>query len=59
MTAKWLISRNVCFAKTWQPRSEAGHQVLENWRRYGDFQKFEIFFKLGVALYTSYRQIFH
>ena len=50
MTAKWLKSRNVCFAKTWQPRSEAGHQVLENWRRYGDFQKFEIFFKLGVAL---------
>ena len=23
--------------------SEAGHQVLENWRRYGDFQNLKVF----------------
>jgi len=54
MTVKWLKKKNIVrFAKIWKPpRQHFGFS--EDWRNFGNPQKFGKFLKLGVALILRY-----
>ena len=47
------VKKIVCFAKIWKPpRQHFG--FFEDWRNFGNLQKFGKFLKLGVALILRY-----
>jgi len=54
MTVKWLKKKNIVrFAKIWKtPRQH--FSFSEDWRNFGNPQKFGKFLKLGVALILRY-----
>jgi len=52
-TVKWLKKKIVCSAKIWKPpRQHFG--FFEDWRNFGNPEKFGKFLKLGVALILRY-----